>query len=296
MKNIYRYGFIIFILLFFYSKCFLNKKSILIYILISLSVILFDGIFQALTGYDFFKNMPGNIYSGLNGPIGNRNPFSFLMGIGLLITVFCNRNKNYLFYLLAVLFIFCILFSYSRAIWVSLFFSFVCYFIINFRSIDKKTIITLLSISVLLIVIFLNVDSLNHRFNALIDGNSSGRTNIWLSSLPFIKDQIFIGHGLNTMIDYKIWGGIYSMHNHTLEILFDLGILGLLSFVALLILILKELKFNKSKILFYLLVYFLINGIFGESIISSKLMLSTLTIFVFFVFVDRIKLTKGKLI
>lgn len=292
INYIYRYGLILFVLLYFYSKKLLNARSMFIYVLASLSIQALDGVHQAIYGYDFFKANVGNIYSGLTGSTSNRNIFAFFVGIGLIITFLYNKDKNKYMYLFLSIFTFNVLFAYSRAIWVSLSVSFIVYLFFSYKNLTKKDLSYFAFFMVVLIFIFLNSESLSSRFDQLIAGNSSQRIEIWLSSLPFIQENLFLGHGIDSAKYYDIYNGHYSLHNQTLEILFDIGLIGLVAYLFLLFLILKELKYNKDIRLLAILIYLLVNGIFGESIISSKTMLSTLTIFMFFVFVNRLDLKK----
>ncbi|MDX9815026.1 MAG: hypothetical protein RBS91_10245, partial [Sulfurimonadaceae bacterium] len=135
LSFIYRYAFIFFIFIFFYSKNFFSKKQIFVYILISLSIQSFDGLFQSIYGNDVFSQNKGSITQGLTGATYNRNIFALFMGIGVLLS-FLSIKKIYLYtktniflFILFSLFIYNTLFSYSRAVWVSLFVAFLFYFI-----------------------------------------------------------------------------------------------------------------------------------------------------------------------
>lgn len=294
LSYIYRYGIIIFIFFYFYEKKILDEKKLFIFIIVSLFIQSADGIFQSIFGYDIFKQNIGNLYRGLTGATSNRNIFSFFMGLGALISILYYKKKyNFIFLILFCMFIFNTIFSYSRAIWVSLLFCFSILFIFNFKQIDKKKFIIIMAILIIIIITFINFNPLLGRINQLIALNSTNRTDIWISSLVFIKQNLIIGHGINSLQNYDIYKGFYSMHNQTLEILFDIGIVGLIFYLYILFIVLKELKYNSNFKLFCILLYFLINGNFGESIISSKTVLSTLTIFIFFVFVERLNNKKG---
>lgn len=287
-----RYGLILFILIYFYSKSFFSKKLLFILILSSLLLQSFDGIFQSIYGFDIFKHNLGSIYRGLTGAVYNRNVFGFFMGLGLLLTfLYSQNNKKIFFHALTMLFLFCVLFSYSRAIWVSLFFSLLIYAFLDFKEF-KKNFFLIISLILAIGILLFTVENLQNRVILLFEGNSSHRTDIWIHGLTLIKEKLFLGYGIDTL-DMYAYKGFTSMHNQTLEILFDLGIIGLMAFFTLLVVIFKELKRYNLKKPFYIFLYFLVNGIFGESIISSKTMLSSLTIFVFFVFINRLDLKEA---
>lgn len=288
----YRYGLIFFILIYFYLKDFFQKKTLIIFILISLGIQAIDGVYQSIFNYDIFNHTYGNIFTnGLSGATSNRNIFGFFMGIGFLLSLFCSKNFK-IFYLFSLVYMFNVLFAYSRSIWVSLAISLLFYGILIIKSIDVKKIIVIIAFILLVLMIFFNIESLSNRFDQLLSLDSSNRTTIWLNSLPIIADNSIIGSGVNSGFLYQNQLEHYSVHNQTLEILLDLGIVGLIGFLSLLLVIIYEIYKFKDLYLGCILVYFLINSNFGESIISSKTMLSTLTVFMFFVFVNRLNLTK----
>lgn len=294
LSFIYRYAFIFFILIFFYSKNFFSKKQLFIYMLVSLSIQSFDGLFQSIYGYDIFSQNKGSIIQGLTGGTYNRNIFALFMGIGVLLSFLCIKKitfytkTNISLVILFLLFIYNSLFSYSRAVWVSLFVAFLFYFIVNIKKFKIQYLFIGGMIIFIIVLLFFSIESLDKRFEQLIAGNSSHRTDIWLHTLELIKQKFIMGWGVNGFSIHG-WENIKSVHNHTLEILFDLGIIGLLCFLFLLGLIVKELITNKNYGLIAILIYFLVWGNFGESIISGKTLLSSLSLFLFFVFVNRLE-------
>lgn len=295
LSYIYRYALIFLILIFFYSKKFFSKKQIFVYILVSLSIQSFDGLYQSIYGYDIFLHNEGNSVLGLTGGTYNRNIFGLFMGIGVILS-FLSLKKvniytrtNIFLFILFCLFIYNSLFSYSRGVWVSLFISFLFFFIINFKNLKIQHLFFLGLIIFSIIGLFYNVELLNKRFDQLMIGYSSNRTDIWLYALELIKQKPILGWGVDNF-SINGWKDMTSVHNHALEILFDIGIIGLLFFIFLLGLIIKELIKNKNYGITSVLIYFLVWGNFGESIISGKTLLSSLTLFLFFVFSNRLQL------
>lgn len=294
LKFIYRYIFIFTLLIYFYSKKVFTKKLLFIFIFISLLIQGLDGVYQSIFGYDIFKHNIGNVLSGFTGATHNRNIFAFFIGIGVIIS-FLSINKenllskiNLLFIPIFVLFIYYTLFAYSRAIWVSLFISFFTYALLNYKNIKFKHIICFTAILFGLIFMFITVDSLHHRLDQLLAGNSSHRTDIWLHAIELIKEQPIFGWGINSFIIHG-YKNITSIHNATFEVLTDLGFIGLFTFLLFVLLSLKEIIIYKSKELALIAAYFMVNSQFGESIISSKTLLSSLTIFLFYIYSNRLK-------
>lgn len=293
LSYIYRYAFIFIVLIYFYSKDFFSKQILIIFIFISLGIQGLDGVFQSITGYDIFKHNPGDLSLGLSGATFNRNIFGFFMGIGILFSFFLIKkdeilNKiNLIFISFFIIFIFSTLFSYSRATWVAVFASFILYFVINYKKINVKHIIGISIISIVLIVIFLNIDLLQNRFEELLNGQTSYRDIIWINTTNLIKEKMFFGWGVDT---WQIYGlkEFAGVHNITLEILFFMGFFGLFSFIIFLGLIIKEIFSIKNYEVLSFIVFMLIIGQFDHSIITGKTYLATMTILMFFVFMNRI--------
>ena len=290
---IYRYAFIFIVLIYFYSKNFFSKQMLIIFIFISLGIQGLDGVFQSITGYDIFKHNIGDLTIGLSGATFNRNIFGFFMGIGILFSFFLIKkdeilNKiNLIFLSFFIIFIFSTLFSFSRAVWVSVFLSFILYFVLNYKRINIKHIIWISIICFSLILIFLNIDLLQNRFEELLNGQTSYRDIIWINTTNLIKEKMFFGWGIDTWGIYglKEFAGI---HNVTLEILFYMGFFGLFSFIIFLGLIIKEIFSIKNYEVLSFIVFMLIIGQFDHSIITGKTYLATMTILMFFVFMNRI--------
>lgn len=62
---IYRYAFILFLLLYFYGKEVFSKKLLVLLILVSFGIQALDGLYQIFMGYDLFKHNMGDLTIGL---------------------------------------------------------------------------------------------------------------------------------------------------------------------------------------------------------------------------------------
>lgn len=294
---IYRYVLMFIILLYFYSKEIFTKKILYIFLLFSLSVQSFDGLYQSILGYDFFKHNLGNLEEGLTGFTFNRNIFALIVGLGVLLCVFSIKIKksnkiNFIVILLGFIFMFCTLFSYSRAVWVALFLSLFFYFFINLKSIKITHILYVISIFLVIGIAFAYVDSLQNRLDLLLNGNSSNRDKIWLYTLNLIQQKPIFGWGLDTwsIIGLKDYANV---HNSILEILLYLGIFGLFSFTYFFINILKEINYYKNSSAFCVLIYLIVISFFDQDIFTGKIYLSFFTILMFYIYSDKINL-KGE--
>lgn len=294
---IYRYVLMFIILLYFYSKEIFTKKILYIFLLFSLSVQSFDGLYQSILGYDFFKHNLGNLEEGLTGFTFNRNIFALIVGLGVLLCVFSIKIKksnkiNFIVILLGFIFIFCTLFSYSRAVWVALFLSLFIYLFINLKSIKINHILYVISIFLVIGIAFVYVDSLQNRLDLLLNGNSSNRDKIWLYTLNLIQQKPIFGWGLDTwsIIGLKDYANV---HNSILEILLYLGIFGFFSFTYFFINILKEINYYKNSSAFCVLIYLIVISFFDQDIFTGKIYLSFFTILMFYIYSDKINL-KGE--
>lgn len=294
---IYRYILIFIILLYFYSKEIFTKKILYIFLLFSLSIQSFDGLYQSILGYDFFKHNLGNLQEGLTGSTFNRNIFALIVGLGVLLCVFSIKIKKYsktkfVVILLGFIFIFCTLFSYSRAVWVALFLSLLLYFFINLKSIKITYILYIVGMFLIIAISFVYIDSLQNRLDLLLKGNSSNRDEIWLYTLNLIQQKPIFGWGLDTwsVIGLKNYANV---HNSILEILLYLGIFGFLSFSYFLINILKEINYYKNSKAFSILIYLIVISFFDQDIFTGKIYLSFFTILMFYIYSDKINL-KGE--
>ena len=291
-QYLFRYFFMFAILLLFHKEDIFSKKFIVIAILLSLFIQGIDGIYQSLFEVDFIKNNAGSLSEGLSGATFNRNNFCFFMSIGASIcTGLLFYSKEYklekihittLITLLSV-FLFNLLFSYSRASWLFYsVFSFIL-FAVEYKRISNKHFVFFLIIILLTALIFFHFDDLFLRLYQLIKLNDGGRYPIWHDVLHLIKENFIFGYGLMTY-QYIASQPILSVHNSVLEILLFLGIVGFIAFTALLYFILDAII--KAKNYFYLAFFcaFLVISQFDNSIIKGITSLSTLSIFAFFIF------------
>ena len=286
----YRYMLIILVLLYFFEKKIFSKNFFLIYLLISLLVQGIDGIFQSLEGYDYFKQIKGNLIIGLTGVTFNRNAFGFLMGIGVILSLyFFNINdlyKKYIGIITISIFIFCTIFSYSRAVWVSLCIVLFIYLFINFRVINKK--IFFFFSFIFIFILFFSIDTLNNRLTSLFMMNSSNRDTIWLFTINLIEEKPFLGWGLASwsFIGLKNYS---SVHNSLLEIILILGLFGFVIYFVFFVFLMREILYFKDFKSLYILIFFIVVSLFDQNVFTGKIFLSCFSLLIFNIFSNRLK-------
>lgn len=84
----------------------------------------------------------------------------------------------------------------------------------------------------------IKTNGFNRIINAIQKGDSSGRDIIYILALDIIKDSIIYGHGVGSVF-FKL--GFYS-HNCILDVLIELGIIGTMGYVLVIIMTFNKLK------------------------------------------------------
>ncbi|EOD01804.1 O-antigen ligase family protein [Caldisalinibacter kiritimatiensis] len=166
----------------------------------------------------------------------------------------------------------CLIFTYSRAGWVSLCGAFLILGLLKKEYLRHFIIVTFILV---LADYLMGVGRLN-PINIQKDSSISYRVEIWLTSIKIIKDNILFGIGPGTLWDYiprysdKIKAYVAHSHSLYLQILLDIGIIGLMIFGYYILNIWKILKsgFNvsgdigiTSTILLTFLIVLLIHGL-----------------------------------
>lgn len=294
-----RYGLIFFILLYGYSKNYFSLFTLTMMIVVSLSLQTFDGLYQHFFNIDFLRGTVVEDGEWLTGAVFYYNPFGMIMGLGagIILTLLINNYKQTIIPstlgIAGLLFLLCsflytMLFSLSRASWIA-FIAFVATLIVlNYKHISKKFLLGFCIIT-LCIVLFALIDaSLLHRITQLLQGDSSNRYDIWRSTLKAFNQSPYFGYGLDCFkFAVPSQSQFNGVHNSLLEILLCLGIVGLCVFSYALFLSLREIYRQKASHYFAFFMFLMVVSQFDHSIISSKIFLSILTLFTFFVFSHR---------
>lgn len=293
LSFIYRYAFVFIALAYFYSLKFFSKKEIIFMLLFGTMILALSGIFEAILNPNIlFGNVSNGDTTGLTGPLNNRNAMGLMMSASVVFSLFILR-KNLLFgFILLAIYGFCMIFSFSRSGWVASGVAFLIFLALNFKKFDKRFFIAVILFIVALILIYLNVDSFQTRFNQLLEGDSSHRTELWKYALSQIINQPFFGHGnsvwrnLDLPPDIALHTGV---HNSTIEILLFTGIFGLFAWISAALVVFFEILKSKNFIYLSLLTYFIVITQFDFSVFDSKELFSYVSVFLFLVYSDKFK-------
>ena len=284
---IFRYGLILIILAYFYRLDFFRKKDIIVVTLFSFFFLLLTGVYQIIQEPNIVMG------EGIKGTLNNRNAFGLMMGMGFVTSFYLLNYKRNFGLVLLLLFSFFMIFSFSRSSWVASSFSFIILLALNYKNIKISHIVYFSFFMIFLALLYFSFDSFQHRFEQLLNGNSSNRTTIWLYTIEFIKEKIFFGYGLNSFknLPNDFLNQFPDPHNSILEILLYTGLFGLISCVFTIFVVLKKIYDSKNFILFPIATYFIVVTQFDFGAYGSKELLSFLTIFVFFVYADSFRKT-----
>lgn len=107
------------------------------------------------------------------------------------------------------------------------------------------------------LVVFLNITQYFEWFISGVLGKSmtlSSRTNIWSIAIDVIRDKLLFGYGMADNGGFVYWGytggplSYWQAHNQWLQLLYDGGLLTLLSFVMLIAFVGRKFKHTDKKI------------------------------------------------
>ena len=283
-----------FVRFYFFSLAFneiLNDPKKFNYIIascfITIFFVIFDLIYQFIFLEDIFRFKPQHSNTRFQGPFNEEFiAGSFLIKFSLIPMGLLFMKKNYYRYWFAAVLILAILITGERmaliiSVLAYIFFS----FLYDFR---KSSIISFVIFIFLSFVVSQNQESIGYRLNDFLErvgynyliGKSNrsffdyGHGAHFLTSLEIFKDNPIFGSGLKTFREIcsdSAYENIPSYeastrctthpHNYYLEILSELGIVGLMLFLFPLVVLGKKLipisKFNILKVSFFAILIFL---------------------------------------
>jgi O-antigen ligase len=261
--------FILFIFSIVVANTFLKQKQFLVLFFL---IILVSSIFSMYSIYSFALN-PDNIllnylsadlkvFGRQEGTIGDPNQFGILLVFPILFISYelfirpkklIEFNLRKIFYLLLFLILFgALLVTYSRSSWLALLISIIFLFLMT-GNIKRLFSLSFTSIIILIVVGFSNI------FFATIINRVLSITDLSLN-ISNTTRVILAKAGINMFVDSHFWGngyrsfrvlaphyydttktiGIIDNHNIIVELIADLGLVGLFLFLTIFFSILKE--------------------------------------------------------
>lgn len=147
-----------------------------------------------------------------------------------------------------------ILFTQSRGASFALFAAFFFYLLISAliqSSINKKVVISLSLLGLVVASSLFFIPSISARLQDLISGSGANRYDLWDSALIHLSAQSFdsslFGNGYSSFI--LLLGGVHWIHNSYLTLYFDAGLVGVTSlFLSISLLIIQSIGYSRFSL------------------------------------------------
>ena len=187
----------------------------------------------------------GNFYRF--NPGANVNEFSMLIAFGILLLPFC-KFPNYIFISLLIFFALCEFAGLTRSSWISLFLALIlgALFKENLMETSLFILISFLFVIFIFTLLYINVPEVEMLINTrlALDIGTSGFER--LDKFQFVFDRakespisFIFGHG---------WATNLYVHNVYFQLLYEIGLLGLLVFIYFIIFLIKDIFLLKPSI------------------------------------------------
>ena len=164
-----------------------------------------EGVYQLFIGYDFFLQRPLQAQR-ITAVVFSPNHLGLILMVNLQLLLFLITNpmqgpaspgKTSLLAVLLFLALITLLYTGSRAAWVSTSFSVILYFIINHRNL-RLSRFWLIGAGLVAAAIFLALTNagIYYQWEALVHGNSGYRIETWQFMLKHIGNHPVVGNGI----------------------------------------------------------------------------------------------------
>lgn len=235
---------------------FNKKKFITIFFIIIIIFSLLPIILFLITKSEYFLGQYDQTFKGFST---NRNAFSYMAGIFIIISLIERRK---VFYLTSFLLLFGILLAESRAVLISLFSVIFVYYFQFQNSILKKIFFS----AIFFIVLFFVYDFYKSITIRDFQYADVGRVFLVEDYVQFIKQNLFFGNGGDLYFEYyNNAAGKYELFNSHNFILHITSGYGLVTFFLYSILIIYHIyKLNFYSRLFWIYIYII--GIFQPTV------------------------------
>ncbi|MCX7957024.1 MAG: O-antigen ligase family protein [Endomicrobia bacterium] len=230
-----------------------NKKTIKYSLYLLFIGVFLHGIYcvvQYFTGLDLL-NKGYTKFQRVVGLVGHFNSVAAVMGL-IFPTTFClfyflkDRKSKFFYSIISLVVLLCIVFTFTRGIWIGIF----LFFVILGIFLDKK----ILNFAILLVCVLFIFSSTRERILSTIYRKEIVRNEFLKLVPPLMTKRFILGWGPDSFrnVFYKKYPdflekGHFHPHNMYLHILFELGIIGFLSFCHMFFNIFKKIFLNYLK-------------------------------------------------
>ncbi len=248
--RIIKFAFLFFALAEFFNG---DKKRIdkIFWVIMAIACFTFlNGIFQSIYGFDFLRHkglIKEDYLRRISGAFVHPNDFAsyiiFILPLTLCFLCSSVKRKQRIFLIVnCILGSYCLLKTSSRGAWLGFLIGIILYFFFY-----KKKISIAVPLAVILLIILSphGFDRIKSLF-ALEQDTVWERTQLWKGTWEMVKVHPFFGFGINTFsryfLEYKpaAYPDIRYTHNSYLQMWSEVGIFGLLAFLSIIFVILKN--------------------------------------------------------
>jgi len=260
---------------------------ILILLFASCGLSAVNGLFQQFHGVDFLRQRP-LVHGWLTAAFKYYNDFGgyLILVLPLILgAFFCKKIKlsirSFAILPLAILAGLCLALTYSRGAWVGFVAGFIflfIYILIYLANSKQRIYLPILVIAVCTLIIFVASPAMKERAMSILQIESAGRlgeNGLWMQAISLFRHRVFFGQGLG--IYMNIANGTYA-HNCYLQMLAEIGIVGLLSFFWIIARLfrsgIRSFKESRDPLLLGLLagiIAFLVHSFFDTNLYSLQL-------------------------
>lgn len=189
----------------------------------------------------------------LHGSFMHPNIFAFYLVLVSAVCFYCIKSESVFFtkrfirlcYVLIPISAVCLIATQTRSAWIAFFTIFFVYGLLY----ERKYVVAMCALTILALFLpFVQERIADLASDSQITEGGGEKLNsyawrqvVWVSSWEFIQNKLFFGHGYNTFsyyfLDFFPLEGEkqFDAHNAYVQIAFDMGFLGVLSFLTLLI-------------------------------------------------------------
>lgn len=289
-----------YLMVFFIAAEVVDRKAlrnILIALIFSVGLVGIDGIVQYFFKFEFLRHRPQVIVFRINGPFTTPNDFSnyivslLPLAASLVFVRFKEKWLKPVLTAVALALFICLIISATRSAWLALVAALPLALLLGQR---RLLLAGLLVITICLCLIPLLPAEAQFRLTHFVNPHEAGqyfhRQLLWDMGINMLAQRPLVGQGLGTFMFnfekfkppyYPDWGVSYA-HNCLLQIAAETGMLGLLSFMAvvsaLFFICFTTLKSMKKDALFYVLsglvigiLTYLVASFFDTSLYSLSL-------------------------
>lgn len=205
-----------------------------------------------------YLNNSNSIYNSYRSIYQNPNSLGIIamsfFGTSILFLKLTNLKRYYFF---SIAFLILTILSKSRSALIGILFSFIIYLIYNIISKNKRRwrvffIFFLLSLSII-VVLYINITKFDFYYKLAttiyeFTGKNilSGRQIVWSHLINLVKNKLWLGYGSGAQLSN--YSNIQlSAHNLFLQILFQNGLIGLVTFIIFLFIVWNNLYSSKQN-------------------------------------------------